>query len=265
MRLRIELGKLLVDLRYKYKFLEKLLFLPVLFMRPGDLLEFGRQNYARPVHVKIWSGKSRIEEGLEDREQVVLEKLPREKGRILVLASGGGREAVFLSQAGYDVTVIDYVPEMVEKAVENARKKGVRILSLVQDMSKLKVARESFDVVWLFRGMYSSILGRRRRLEMLRRIRKALKPQGIFVCQFFWKTKGWDSPLIYSLKKLLAFLTMGNFWYENGDVLWCNTEFMHFFLSEKKIGREFKEGGFKVEYLNLPSNNIRAEALLRKD
>ena len=184
MKPRIELAKLLIDLRYKYKFLENLLFLPVLMMRPDDLLEFGKQNYARPVHVKIWSEKRRIDEGLEDEEKAILEKLPFKKGRVLVLASGGGREAIFLSEIGYDVTVVDYVPEMVEKSIENADKFGIKISGLVQDMSKLDVSEGSYDIVWLFRGMFSSIPTQKRRLEMLKRIRSALNPEGVFVCQF---------------------------------------------------------------------------------
>jgi ubiquinone/menaquinone biosynthesis C-methylase UbiE len=263
MKLRIKLARSLVELRYKYNFLENLLFLPILIMRPDDLVEFGKQNYARPVHVKIWSETRRIDEGLEEEEKVILEKLPFKTGRALVLASGGGREAIFLSQIGYEVTVVDYVPEMVNKAIENANKLGVKIFGLIQDMSKLDVPEASYDIVWLFRGMYSSVPTQKRRLEMLKRIGRALTPEGVFVCQFGWKTSGWGSALYHFFKKTLAFLILGNFSYQKGDVLWCNTEFMHFYSSEKEIRQEFGKGGFEVDYLHLPAEGIKAEAMLR--
>jgi ubiquinone/menaquinone biosynthesis C-methylase UbiE len=263
-RPRISFAKLLVELKYKHSFLERFLFLPVLFMRPTDLIEFGRQNYARPAHLQIWSGKRHIDLGLRDPEKAALEKMALEKGRVLVLASGGGREAVALSKIGFDVTIVDLVPKMIERAIENARNNGISITGLVQDMSKLDVPEDSYDIVWLFEGMYSSVPTRKRRMEMLKRIRRAIKPGGFFVCQFLWKTETRDSFGIYTLKKLLACLTLGNLQYENGDVLWKETEFMHLFSSEEEIKREFERRGFEVNYVHIPNDGIRGEALLRK-
>ena len=264
MRPRVVLAQWLVDLKYKFKFLEKLLFLPVLFMRPADLMEFSRQSYSRPVLIEIWSGKSSTDIGLREAEKAVLEKIPIKEGRILVLASGGGRDAISLARAGFDVTVIDFVPEMVERAVENARKSGIKISGMVQDMSKLDVPGSSYDIIWLFEVMYSTIPTRKKRIEMLKRIRRALKPGGYFVCECLWKTKDRDSLGIYFIKKLLACLTLGNILYENGDVLWKNTEFAHLFLSEEEIRSEFEKGGFKVDYIHVPINGIRGEGLLRR-
>jgi ubiquinone/menaquinone biosynthesis C-methylase UbiE len=214
--------------------------------------------------VEIWSGKRCIDLGLRAPEKAVLEKIALKKGRVLVLASGGGREAIALSQLGFDVTLVDFVPKMLERAMENARKNGTSISSLVQDMSRLDVPEDSYDIVWLFEGMYSSVPTRRRRMEMLKRIRKAIKPGGFFVCQFLWKTETRDSFGIYILKKLLAYLTLGNYLYENGDVLWKETEFMHLFSSKEEISLEFEKRGFDVGYVHVPNDGIRGEALLRK-
>ncbi|MHC4181886.1 MAG: class I SAM-dependent methyltransferase [Planctomycetota bacterium] len=261
---RIALTKLLVELKYKYKFLEKFLFLPVLFLSPADLMEFSRQSYTRPVHVEIWSRKICLDIGLRDPEKVALEKMALKEGRILVLASGGGREALSLSQLGFDVTLVDFVPKMIERAMDNARKSGLRISGLVQDMSRLDVSEGAYDMVWLFEGMYSSVPTRKRRIEMLKRIRRAIKPGGFFVCQFLWKTENRDALGVYFLKKLFAYLTLGNFLYENGDVLWKETEFQHLFSSEEEIRAEFEKGGFGVDYIHVPSNGLRGEALLRR-
>lgn len=263
-RPRVVLSQLLIDLRYRYKFLKKLLFLPVLFMRPNDLLEFGRQSYARQVRVELWSGKRCIDIGLRDAEKTVLEKIPIKEGQVLVLASGGGRDALSLARAGFDVTLVDFVPKMVERAMENARKSGVKISGLVQDMSRLDVPEGSYDIVWLFEGMYSSVPTKKRRVEMLKRIRRALKPGGFFVCEFLWKTENRDSLGIYFLKKLIAYLTLGNFLYEKGDVLWVNTQFIHFFSSENETRSELEQGDFEVDYIHVSSNAIRGEALLRR-
>ncbi len=261
---KIAFTKLLIELKYKYNFLEKFFFLPVLFMSSADLMEFSRQSYARPIHVEIWSRKICLDIGLRDPEKVALEKMALKKGRILVLASGGGRDAISLSQLGFDVTLVDFVPKMIERAMENARKNGQRISGLVQDMSRLDVPEGSYDIVWLFEGMYSSVPTRKRRIEMLKRIRRAIKPGGFFVCQFLWETKYRDSFGIFFVKKLLAYLTFGNFLYENGDVLWKETEFMHLFSAEKEIRAEFEKAGFGIDYIHVPSNGIRGEALLRR-
>lgn len=75
--------------------------------------------------------------------------------RILDIGTGPGFFPVILSQAGYQVTAVDYTPGMLEKAKENLRlngeKSGKDLVSRVElrrmDGQKLEFAEETFDVV----------------------------------------------------------------------------------------------------------------------
>lgn len=52
--------------------------------------------------------------------KITSEKIPLKQGRVLVLCMGGGREAIALAQRGFEVVGVDFVPEVLEKARENA-------------------------------------------------------------------------------------------------------------------------------------------------
>ena len=88
---------------------------------------------------------------------------------------------------GFDVTGVDFVPEMVERAKEHALKHGVRISGLVQDMSNLKIPENRYDVIWLSSSTYSLVPTKAGRINLLRKIQDSLAPGGCFVCEFMWK------------------------------------------------------------------------------
>ena len=100
---------------------------------------------------------------------------------------------------------------------------------------------------------------------MLKRISKALQPDGFFICQFHW---GSDKP--YSSKKkiagkILAWITLGNISYEPGDMLWHNIEFIHGFLSAEELKQEFYSGGCDIIHLYIPEQSMRGGAVLKKN
>ena len=121
----------------------------------------------------------------------------------------------------------------------------------------------SYDLVWLSHRMYSSVPTRSRRLQMLRRIHHALKPGGSFMCPFVCKKGRRFPPWKELAKKIFAHLTLGNLWYESGDTLWANQEFIHIFTSEAELSGEFAAGGFEVVYLNFPETELDGGAVLR--
>lgn len=258
MNLRILLGRLLVRLG---RFVESL---SVTVMRPDDLMELTKQSYGGPAGVEGWSRDKVVDSGLEETEKRMLAHLPLRSGRLLLLGLGGGRDAIALAKVGFEVTGVDFVPEMIERAKANALKRGVRIEGIIQDFSRLDVPAASYDVVWLSAFMYSCIPTRKRRVEMLKRIAKALKPSGYFVCEFSWDRSPRRSRLAVRLRKAFAFVTLGNFWYEPGDVLWGGVEFVHQFASPAEIKSEFEEGGFEVLYAEIPESSVRGGAVLRK-
>jgi len=257
MRSRVVLGRFLI------RFGRFIKSLALMVMRPDDLVEFSRHNYFRHNNISSWSREDLVNSGLYSEEAALLDKVPLKNGRLLLLGIGGGRDSIPLAQAGFKITGVDFVPEMVRRACENTRKTGIEISGLVQEISELDVPPDSYHVVWLSAAMYSCVPTRRRRVRMLKAIAKALRPEGYFVCQFHLDTSAMFSHKMELFKKALAFLTLGNFWYERGDMLWGDVEFMHSFSSKEDLMSEFNDGGFEVNYLYIPEG-VRGGAVLRK-
>lgn len=244
--------------------------LAIMVMRPYDLVEFSRQTYTKPNVLKSWGEESRISQDLDPNENVLLEKLPAKRGRLLVLAAGGGRDAIALALRGFDVTGVDFVPEIVEKAKENAAKRGLKLSFLVQEISKLDMPTNVFDIVWCTGGLYCNIPTFKRRIEMLNRIWRCLRPGGYFVFNFHWGKRSRYRPTMECIRRAIAILTFGNLSYEKGDFLAYNSEFIHVFCSQDELRSELEAGGFEVVQIDLSEVDMsevsmRGDAVVRKE
>lgn len=80
--------------------------LPVVIMRPGDMVEFSRQAYER--NSRAYGELNDPDAGLSQDEMVLWEKVPCQSGRMLVLGGGGGREVIFFARQGFAVTGVDF-------------------------------------------------------------------------------------------------------------------------------------------------------------
>ena len=68
------------------------------------------------------------------------------KGRVLFLAEGEGRNAVFLAkQPGYEVTAMDSSEVGMKKAQELAQQEGVNIKTVVADLNDFDLGDEQWD------------------------------------------------------------------------------------------------------------------------
>jgi SAM-dependent methyltransferase len=237
----------------------------IMVMSPNDLAEFSRQHYAKSTSIDSWDRADLVSGGLYPKEQQLLEHIPIKTGQLLLLGLGGGREAIPFAQMGFEVTGVDFIPEMVERALKNAERSHVKIRGLVQEISALDVPAEMYDVIWLSAAMYSCLPTRTRRVRMLQRARRALKPGGYFACEFQWNPRQPSSRKTAILLKIIAWITLGNRSYERGDILWGNAEFIHAFSSESDLMAEFVAAGFHVTWLNIPADmQMRGEVLLQK-
>jgi SAM-dependent methyltransferase len=258
MHLRISFSRFLIQLG---AFVQSI---PVLVMRPDDLVEFSRQSYNRPHDIEGWAEDALVDSGLGADELYLLKALPVTTGNLLLLGVGGGREAIPLVKMGFQVTGVDYVAPMVERARENTARRGIRFEGLVQEISRLDVPVNSYDVVWLSRSMYSCVPTRHRRVEMVRRIASSLKPGGFFLCQFHWDPRHRLTRKGRLVRRLIAACTFGNTAYQEGDILWGNIEFIHAFMSEDEIRSELTEGGLSVRSIQTDPNSIRGGAICKK-
>ena len=218
--------------------------LPLMVLRPDELMALGRQTYSKSA--KFWGSDDTVNKGLHPMEKEVLEKLNLTGGKVLVLGLGGGREAIPLARMGFEVTGVDFIPEMVDLARKNALKHGVRIDARVGDFARLTPPPASFDLICLFDRMYSTIPTRTRRINMAKQMHAALRPGGWFACMFLWNPSLGFSPRVDRLRKIFAHLTRGNLSYERGDHLMGEVEFYHYFRQEAELAGEFSEAGFKL-------------------
>jgi len=108
-------------------------------------------------------------------------RLPQ--GRILSLAEGEGRNAVYLASLGYEVVGVDGSLVGLRKAVELASERGVSIATIQTDLSTFEIEAEQWDgIISCFCHLPSAI-----RIPLHRRVVKGLKPGGVLVLEGFSK------------------------------------------------------------------------------
>ncbi len=110
-----------------------------------------------------------------------INKLP--KGKVLFVAEGEGRNAVFAAKKGFQVFAFDYSQSAQKKAVSLALENEVIIDYAVADVLQLSYEKNSFDaVVFIFVHFPSAI-----RKEAHQKILSLLKPNGTIMFEAFSK------------------------------------------------------------------------------
>jgi SAM-dependent methyltransferase len=98
-------------------------------------------------------------------------------GTAMDLACGGGREAVWLAMHGWRVDAVDVLPDALERASGLAKRCGVAINTICQDLRRQPVLpQEAYGLVCVFR-----FLDRR----LLASIARAVAPGGFVVYETF--------------------------------------------------------------------------------
>jgi SAM-dependent methyltransferase len=100
-------------------------------------------------------------------------------GRALELGCGSGTNAIYLAKHGWQVTAIDFAPSAISKARLKARREGVEINFLVQDVTHYSGAMSTFDLI-LDIGCFHG-LSEKDRKTYLRNVNHLLDPHGTFL------------------------------------------------------------------------------------
>ena len=109
----------------------------------------------------------------------VIDQIPR--GRILSLAEGEGRNAVYLARQGCDVTAVDASSVGLNKARRLAAGYGVSIATIVSDLADYQVEPLAWDgVVSIFCHLPPPL-----RASIHRQVVEGLRPGGIFVLEAY--------------------------------------------------------------------------------
>jgi 2-polyprenyl-3-methyl-5-hydroxy-6-metoxy-1,4-benzoquinol methylase len=98
------------------------------------------------------------------------------KGKVLDLAAGEGRNAVFLAQHGFDVDAVDISEKGLGKARRFANEMGVKINSLMADLDTYKIEKERYDLIANFYFLKRSLIPR---------IKKGLKKGGRIIFETY--------------------------------------------------------------------------------
>ena len=105
--------------------------------------------------------------------------LPR-AGRALAVADGEGRNGVWLAEQGLDVLSVDFSSNAQEKARKLAASRGVRMQTILADLSQWEWPNAAFDVVVaIFMQFCGSII----RQSVFTGVQRALKPGGLLLMQ----------------------------------------------------------------------------------
>lgn len=112
-----------------------------------------------------------------------LHKLP--EGKILFVAEGEGRNAVFAAQNGYEVVAFDYSESAKNKALTLARERNIRLDYLVSDVMEVPLEPESFDAIVFIFAHFPAVF----RKQAYQKLVSFLKPDGKVLFEAFEKNQ----------------------------------------------------------------------------
>lgn len=103
------------------------------------------------------------------------------KGRVLCLAEGEGRNAVFLAELGYEVTAVDCSSVGLKKAQQLATQQGVEIETIHADLADYDLGCSKWDaIVSIFCHLPPEL-----RVRVHQQVVKALKPGGCLLLEAY--------------------------------------------------------------------------------
>ena len=114
--------------------------------------------------------------------EFLVEKVSRiPKGKVLSLAEGEGRNAVFLAKQGYSVTAVDASLIGLNKARKLAEEHAVEVEFIHADLADYELGKNSWDgIISIFCPLPSLI-----RKEIYKKVIPALKPGGVFLLEAY--------------------------------------------------------------------------------
>lgn len=115
---------------------------------------------------------------------------PADAKGLLDIGCGAGRHALELAQRGYRVTGIDREPEMVAYVRAEAKRRGLPVEALVDDLSRLRVGG-TYDTAYCLMDTFRFLLTNEEILAHLRAVAQRLAPGGLYIIDF-WVPRQWD-------------------------------------------------------------------------
>ena len=102
-------------------------------------------------------------------------------GRVLCLAEGEGRNAIFFFKQGYEVTAVDQSSVGLEKAQTLALENGVEIATIVADLADYDLGSDCWDGIVSIAAHVPPHL----RVKLHSQVSDSLKHSGIFILEAY--------------------------------------------------------------------------------
>lgn len=104
-------------------------------------------------------------------------------GKILCIAEGEGRNAVYLAKQGHTVTTWDYAQSGLDKTLKLADEHNVEVKTELHDLAEVEWEEEEWDaIVHVFGHLPKDVMDR-----TMAGVKKALKPGGYYVSELYTK------------------------------------------------------------------------------
>lgn len=136
------------------------------------------------MNAQFWDDRYRADEyayGREPNEFLRAEAHRIAPGRVLCLAEGEGRNAVFLARLGHKVTAVDFSVEGLRKAERLAREQQVEIATVHADLATYEPEVDAFTgIVAIFAHLPPPL---RRRVHAW--IAPALRAGGVYILEAY--------------------------------------------------------------------------------
>ncbi|PYG88175.1 methyltransferase family protein [Ruminiclostridium sufflavum DSM 19573] len=183
-----------------------------------------------------------------DYVESIIEKHKAEASMILELGCGTGSFGIEMARRGHEMICLDLSTEMLDCASEKAKKEGLDILFLNQDMCNFELYG-TVDVIVCLLDSFNYLTRASQVQKLFRLVHNYLNPNGLFI---------FDVNTQYKFEKVIS----DNLFYEIGEevtYLWEN-RYNHktkiarfdltFFVKQNKFYERFDEMHFERAYSN---------------
>lgn len=109
--------------------------------------------------------------------------LLKPQSKILCLAEGEGRNAMFLAEHKHEVTAIDYSIEGLNKLSDLAKERNLQIETICADLTNYKIETDTWDAIICIFGHFPESL----RTSIFKQVYKGLKKDGVFLMEAYHK------------------------------------------------------------------------------
>lgn len=210
-------------------------------MRPDDVDSLVLESYSRSP--EFYDPENYQPPFAEDESAIARELCRLTPGRRLLDAfCGQGREARTFAELGFEVTGIDRLSAMVDRATSYAAEQGFEARFVATEFERYE-PNELFDIVYTSVWMYSTVQSRTRRLRFLQKCRDLCTPNGLIVISYKVRTSSQRFQFIvrHAIARVFALVTFGNRRTELGDRIYYNLFWHHF--SDDEISDELQDAG----------------------